>query len=179
MKRTQLQPGDKPLTRKTPMARGPGPKRTRAKKPAKPKPKSTTYWKTKCDTLWSKLVRLPGRCLICGATQHLQAHHLIGRRCIYFRHWPENGVCLCPQCHEYSLACSAHGSPWAFDEWMNEHQPKQHAWWTEHRHNVITGRKIDYEDVYRDLEAAWAEGQAGKWVQRQLGVRPEEENCDD
>lgn len=49
---------------------------------------------------WIKEVRRKGKCEICGATNDLEAHHII--------HWAEyplgridvnNGMCLCHKCH--------------------------------------------------------------------------------
>mgnify|MGYP001623811047 CR=1 FL=1 len=49
---------------------------------------------------WKKEVIKPGKCAICGETEHLEAHHIIpwaiypkGRVDI------KNGICLCDKCH--------------------------------------------------------------------------------
>lgn len=53
------------------------------------------------DTLWSLVVRTrDGRCVKCGKTTDLQAHHyIIGRRSLATRFLPDNGVTLCQGCH--------------------------------------------------------------------------------
>lgn len=49
---------------------------------------------------WKRAVLAPGRCAFCGATEHLEAHHIIG-----WAEWPQgradvtNGLCLCHSCH--------------------------------------------------------------------------------
>lgn len=59
----------------------------------------------KCLTLWSKIVRLPQVCAICGKPQSdldrviFQGHHVVSRRYSAGRWALENGVCLCISCH--------------------------------------------------------------------------------
>ena len=119
------------------------------KKPRKP---SITTLKRKCDQAWSLLVRTrDGQCVVCGRRENLQAHHLIHRASLFFRHNPENGVTLCPLCHEFSRALSAHMAPWAFDDWMKEHRREQYEWWTKNRYVVIPNNKIDYASVLDTL----------------------------
>jgi 5-methylcytosine-specific restriction endonuclease McrA len=121
--------------------------------------------KKKCDKLWREkvLARAGHRCEICGSTvNQLHAHHLISRSAVFFRHNLENGVCLCASCHTFGFGqidgdeyhISAHGTPWAFELWMQENKPDQYEWWCKNRHAVITGVKIDYEKVYAALEEA-------------------------
>ena len=158
------------LTRKTPLLAKAKPK---ARKPMKKRKKgSVALWKKKCDGLASKIARLPGRCLVCGATKNLQAHHLIRRNCVFYRHDLRNLVCLCPGCHEYSIELSAHGAPWAFEEWMKANKPIRYAWWVEHRHHVITGTKMDYEAIHGDLLTIYEKDKTYDWTARTLGVDP-------
>ena len=119
-------------------------------KTGKHNPRST-YWRRKADKVWSEVIRRTGKCIICGAERYLQAHHLIHRGAIFFRHNLENGVALCPQCHTYSLQCSAHVSPWAFEDWMRSHRPDQFAWWEKNRYTIIKGVRINYQDIYELL----------------------------
>jgi len=157
------------------------PPRAKAKpKPRKPRRKqkkgSASAWKKKCDKLWSKIIRLRGRCLICPATKHLQAHHLIRRNCVAYRHDLQNGVCLCPQCHRYNNTCSAHGAPWGFEKWMEDNQPEQYRWWVKHRNRIITGQKMCYEAIHYDLQAIYDKEKNYDWTARTLGVPPWQEN---
>ena len=90
--------------------------------------------------------------MVCGASDTVHCHHLIGRQQVFYRHNLNNGVCLCPNHHTFSIELSAHASPWAFEEWMEEHLPEQYDWWVKNRNKVITGVKIDYEKVFHTLE---------------------------
>ena len=125
--------------------------------------RSAKYWKKKCDVLWSELIRAKGCCEICGRTdRQLHDHHLISRSPVFFRHKLNNGVCLCSRCHEYDYgqcdnedipeAISAHATPWAFEAWMKTHKASQYKWWSKNRHQIITGVKINYEQVYSTLK---------------------------
>lgn len=160
------------LKRKKPLRHKPK-KRTR-RKPDKDNPHSK-YWRGKADTLWSKVIRLPGKCLLCPRTENLQAHHMIHKSAVFYRHRLENGACLCPKCHTISLDCSAHGSPWAFEIRMEAEFYKQWAWWQDNRWKVTTGIKMDYRDICQDLQAILDKGKAFRWACRKLGVTPEEE----
>lgn len=119
--------------------------------------KSTKAKRNKCDKLWREIICRDGRCEICRSSGRIEAHHLISRSAVFFRHNLNNGIALCAQCHKWNLGCSAHASPWAFEDWLRRNKPDQYAWWTENRHTIITGRKIDYDEVYKML----AEGADG------------------
>jgi len=59
---------------------------------------------------WSKAVRLRagGACEICGATEHIQAHHILPK--LFYRAFMfdlSNGIALCPRHHKYG-PCSPH-----------------------------------------------------------------------
>jgi len=122
--------------------------------------KKAAYWKKKCDSLYARIICSVGHCAICGRTNvRLQCHHLIGRAAVFFRHNLNNGICLCAACHNFNFGqhdedgqrISAHGTPWAFERWMEKHRPDQHAWWSKNRHKIFTGMKINYEQVYSVL----------------------------
>ena len=52
--------------------------------------------------LWSQCVRLRDKkCIVCGSTENLQAHHCFVRAALSLRtrFIPENGVTLCYRCH--------------------------------------------------------------------------------
>ncbi len=127
-------------------------------------------YKKLCDRLWQRLIKARARyrCELCGAeSSQLHAHHLIPRQAVFFRHNLNNGVCLCPRCHTFNYgqgsdnnqeAISAHGTPWAFEDWLREHKPDQYAWFTKNRHKVFTGVKINYEQVYEQLLEAERDG---------------------
>ena len=111
-------------------------------------------YKKECDKLWSLIVRHNDgkKCIVCGSESYIQAHHLISRRCISYRHDLLNGVSLCPDHHEYGLTLSAHTAPWAFEDYMQNNQPKKYQWWIEARKKIIIGVKIDYREVYNKLK---------------------------
>ena len=115
---------------------------------------SSTYWKSRADAAWSALIRQAGVCEICGRPGH-DPHHLIPRSAIGFWHDPRNGVCLCARCHVWNNgaggAISAHGTPWAFAEWLERERPEKHAWWLENRRRVETGGKPDYKARCEEL----------------------------
>ena len=122
--------------------------------------KGTKYWKKRCDKRWSELIRSAGKCAICGASNcKLDTHHLIHRNAVSFRHNLNNGILLCSHCHNFGFGqptsdgprISAHGTPWAFEDWMKENRPDQYAWWEKNRYKVVTGIKIDYDQIYEVL----------------------------
>jgi predicted restriction endonuclease len=50
---------------------------------------------------WSKKVKRAGKCEVCGATENLDAHHIIPWSCsITGRADLKNGQCLCKDCHK-------------------------------------------------------------------------------
>ena len=52
------------------------------------------------DRAWSNYLRRVGRCERCSATWgRLEAHHVIRRHYTATRHHPDNGLCLCRECH--------------------------------------------------------------------------------
>ena len=78
------------------------------------------------DKLWSRIVRdRDGHCVVCGRTEYLAAHHLIGRTAKSVRLDPENGYTLCPLHHTFSNDFSAHRTPRDFKEWAREKDPKR------------------------------------------------------
>ena len=153
--------------KQTPLKRKKGlNRRAPAKKNGKPKPSTkkpsklqqrkadvhSKYWLTRADAAWSRYVRLRDRgCAVCGTPEYIQAHHLIRRSCYFFRHNPENGLTLCPQHHEYSNDLSAHGAPWAFDEWLQNARPETWEWFAKNLRTVIRGVKIDYKAICEQL----------------------------
>lgn len=116
--------------------------------------KAQNYWKHKCDVLWGQIIReAAGNCCeICNGSP-VNAHHLIGRRALFFRHNLNNGLALCVTCHLYGVN-SAHENPEWLRQWVREHKPDQYAWWEKNAKAVVTGLKIDFEQVYNTLAEA-------------------------
>jgi hypothetical protein len=62
--------------------------------------------KKQLDALWSKKVRdRDKKCLMCGSTKNLQAHHYLKSkaRSIKYRWDTRNGITLCFTCHLYKV----------------------------------------------------------------------------
>ncbi len=125
------------------------------KRPPKGTPK---WWKEiKCDPEWATQVkaRAGWLCEVCGKGHpqfRVNAHHLINKQSVFFRHNLNNGICLCVSCHTLSSEFSAHGTPWKFDKWLKENKPEEFAWWDKNRWLVHTGQSINYEQVYEQLK---------------------------
>ena len=75
---------------------------------------------TKEDKEWARLVKVrdEGQCVICGAIDRLNAHHIIPREIEETTHDLQNGITLCPKHHRFSREISAHQNPLAFFLWM-------------------------------------------------------------
>lgn len=76
----------------------------------KKKTKSISQLKKEADKLASEVVRLrDGRCLMCGATEGLQAHHFIITKGASTKHrWDlHNLISLCYPCHIHKVHSTA------------------------------------------------------------------------
>ncbi len=107
------------------------------------------YWKTKADKAWGEVIhKIYTECAVCGKSP-IEAHHLIGRANTATRHSVENGIGLCSLHHKWSNTLSAHGSPLAFSEWLQEHKSSVWEWCSENKNLV---QKPDYEAAYYKLK---------------------------
>lgn len=88
--------------------------------PRKPSKKTV---KNKLDTVWSKLVKLQAgnKCEVCGNSETLNSHHIVGRRNLRLRWEVMNGVCLCVKHHKFGNQ-SAHENPVWFEDWLKENR---------------------------------------------------------
>lgn len=128
--------------------------------------KRVKNWKKKADLMWSLCIRMRYKqCEVCGKkgvktkagqpVGGLNAHHLIGRGNLLWRHDLRNGVCLCVLHHKWSPVCSPHGgtltSVIGFIEWLQDSKPKQ---WTFFDENKLVRKtpKMTYEDSYEYLK---------------------------
>lgn len=52
-------------------------------------------------SLWRRVVleRWFNRCVVCGSSGPLEAHHIVHRRVYVLRYDPANGMPVCPACH--------------------------------------------------------------------------------
>jgi len=88
--------------------------------PRKPSKKTL---KKKLDKAWSQLVKLQAgnKCEVCGSTEALNSHHIVGRRNLCLRWEVMNGVCLCVKHHKFGNQ-SAHENPVWFEDWLKENR---------------------------------------------------------
>lgn len=107
----------------------------------------------KLDKTWSILIRSAGACEYCCSVNHLQAHHIFGRRNQSTRWDLNNGICLCPGCHTFSNDFSAHQTPTTFTEWIIERRGE--AWHDELKlkaHSSIKMNLNDKKELLAELE---------------------------
>ena len=76
------------------------------------------------------------RCAVCGETP-VEAHHLITKRRLTTCWDVANGIGLCEKHHKGSVF-SAHGTPWAFKEWLRLEYPEQWSWWQDAKERVTS-----------------------------------------
>ena len=88
--------------------------------PRKPSKKTL---KNKLDKAWSQLVKLRAgnKCEVCGNSETLNSHHVVGRRNLRLRWEVMNGVCLCVKHHKFGNQ-SAHENPVWFEDWLKENR---------------------------------------------------------
>ena len=81
---------------------------------------------------WRDKIRLKfdNKCIVCGESHLVAAHHLIPWEVEGFRHDPNNGILLCPKHHtKYSYGLSPHSDGAAlFYIWLRRHHPKIMEW---------------------------------------------------
>ena len=114
---------------------------------------NSRYWKGKADEAWAEQVKAVGACEHCGRTTSLNAHHIIARVRLRFRHDLSNGCCLCSRCHAFDPAISPHIDSFSaenFLRWLSEQRPGQFQWYEENKHDK---RQMDgtYRDRYEEL----------------------------
>jgi len=102
----------------------------------------------KLDKKWSELIRSKGQCEICGKTESLNAHHIIGRRNYTLRWARQNGCCLCAGHHTFARQ-SAHQDPEWFHDWLEENRHEDLEYLREKRNLVC---KQDYEIINKELD---------------------------
>lgn len=131
-----------------------GKKKKKRRKPNLLNPNSMT-WKKKADKAWAVKIRSIGYCEKCRATdKQLNAHHIIARTRLRFRHELKNGVCLCVRCHSFDPAISPHVDSFSgerFLTWLAIIKPHQFQWYEEHKHDM---RQMEgtYQDKFEQLQ---------------------------
>lgn len=115
---------------------------------------NSKYWKGKADEAWADTIRGVGKCERCGRATALNAHHLISRTRLYFRHDLSNGVCLCAHCHSFDASFSPHIDSYGgekFMAWLKYERPGQYQWYEENKHNKRPPDRT-YKQAYEDLK---------------------------
>jgi predicted restriction endonuclease len=79
------------------------------------------------DKAWANAVKdRDGRkCVICGDTERLNAHHIIVRENHETKYDIHNGISLCPMHHLFNRRISAHNNPLGFFLWLEENRAEQ------------------------------------------------------
>ena len=132
----------------------------------KKKKRKAPNWKKRADIVWSLIIRLKhGKCQICNKpgvmtkkglpVGGLNAHHVIPRGNLKYRHDLRNGQCLCIGCHKFSRIRSPHAGNitgvLAFAEWMQEDLPAQWAWYRENK-STRGKPELTFEEICTDLK---------------------------
>lgn len=68
------------------------------------------------------------KCVICGETKLLNAHHILPRELTKFRWDIENGISLCPSHHQFSRIISAHSNSFVFYYWFMKNRFNQYQY---------------------------------------------------
>lgn len=117
----------------------------------------SSYWLKKADTIWSKYIRRKGICEICGATENLNAHHLIPWENKETRHNPLNGIALCPRCHKWDNLFSAHQGCIFFSNWLKNNKKEQYYFVILKTKELLKNREnkdkeYNWKDNYKTLK---------------------------
>lgn len=115
--------------------------------------------KQTADKLFSELVRMNGRCLICGTRDgRLECAHGFSRRYLAIRWDRRNAFCLCARCHRHYT-----GRPLEWDDWLLKRWGE--ALYNELRSLALEGARPDYDSLLPALRAELTEAkrQAARW----------------
>lgn len=106
----------------------------------------------KLDKLWSKIIKERDRmCQVCGVKKYLNAHHIFSRVNRSTRWDLENGILLCPSCHNFNHNHSAHKAPRAFFHWLEDKKGKE---WVDklEKKSIEVAKYQDYDIIKEYLE---------------------------
>lgn len=109
-------------------------------------------YKSKCDTIFALIIRLPGKCERCGSKSGLQCAHVISRKNLVLRWDIRNGLCLCLRCHLYW----AHKNPLEFADWYRQKYPVRYEYLMKRKNEIVKMTLEDYKELYARLEGTWA-----------------------
>ncbi len=103
----------------------------------KKKARKKRNYKKLADEQWSIAIREVGECEMCerkgirGKEQgwkNLEAHHIIKREHLDYRHDLNNGICLCSHCHQWA-EMAPHQDERMFLAWLEAERPSQYQWY--------------------------------------------------
>jgi hypothetical protein len=92
------------------------------------------------DKAWANAVKdRDGRkCVICGDTERLNAHHIIVRENHETKYDIHNGLSLCPKHHFFCRQISAHNNPLGMFMWLEANRPDQMIYLKARMREIIT-----------------------------------------
>jgi len=107
----------------------------------------------KLDIAWSLAVkkRAGYKCEVCGKTDTLNSHHIVGRRNHTVRWELDNGVCLCVSHHKFGLQSAHEDSPW-FTEWLKENKPNEYKHIEAIKYDYIKWDEWNMQDKLTELQ---------------------------
>jgi len=119
---------------------------------------NSKYWKDKCDETWADVVKIRdgNKCVICGDTVRVNAHHHVCRSHLPTRYLIDNGITLCPLHHQFDRDMSAHKSPLRFYYWFMNNYPVQARKLVDLKFVKVKDkekRKFNYKEKLAELEA--------------------------
>jgi len=114
---------------------------------------NSRLWMHKADRAWKDIIHMGGRCMMCGSTEYLQAHHIFPREIKIYRHDPHNGVLLCSRCHKYNVELSAHRNAPSFFINFQMLYPERWKWvCANYKIDPATKNDYNYMETYKKLE---------------------------
>jgi len=91
--------------------------------------KRSRYWRTKCNTAWSRLIQkmYTNGCAVRGCKRgHVNSHHILSKKMYpWFKYDINNGIPLCSGCHKFSRRSAHRNSIW-FADWLKKTHPDLH-----------------------------------------------------
>lgn len=102
----------------------------------------------KLDKYWRVAIKDRDKfCQVCGNTNSLNAHHIVGRRNRMLRWDLLNGVLLCAGCHTFKTK-SAHQDPIWFSDWFSNKYPDRKEYIDSNREEIY---KSDYSEALNKI----------------------------
>ena len=112
---------------------------------------SIKYYKKRADKLWSEIIRSKGKCEVCGETEYLNPHHVVGKRNHAVRFDFRNGVCLCSGCHTMKTK-SAHQDPQWFMNWFKRNRLNDYHAISLAKNKIVKRTIQDYKELVESLK---------------------------